>query len=205
MTGNFPSVFPITVYGDSLASDWLDWSWGGARTFNNASPVKVGASSVKVNFTSAYGGFSLRKGTVIKAAGYTSLKFWAYGASGAHPLLAYLETADTGGETVKVSVSAPANGWTEFHDQSERLRFSFSDQTHQFSVAWNWRRLFRRHSTRSLISRHATNDRFASRLRQFPQLLVVSGETSVPASWNSNLPLKCQRIFISKKARRGIF
>jgi endo-1,4-beta-D-glucanase Y len=114
LTGNFPNFLSSTVYGDVLASDWLDWSWGSTRDFNNTTVANVGGKSLKVNYTAAYGGLSLRKGTAMSTAGYKTLKFFAYGAGSARPLQVYIETADTGGASNQISVTAPANAWGDF-------------------------------------------------------------------------------------------
>jgi hypothetical protein len=63
---------------------------------------------------SSLGRLSLRKGTAQSTAGYTALKFWVHGGTGsAKSLRVYTQTADSGGESASVVVSAPANTWTE--------------------------------------------------------------------------------------------
>jgi endo-1,4-beta-D-glucanase Y len=121
MTGNFPNLYailtnvaPVNIYTDALAADWQDWSWSSTRNFNNTSPVKNGSKSISVNYTSNYGGLSLRKGTSLATSGYNSIKFWAYSSGTARPLSVFIQTADTGGDSSAVSITAPANTWTEF-------------------------------------------------------------------------------------------
>jgi hypothetical protein len=103
----------VTIYGDALASDWANWSWSATIDFNGTSPVQAGTRAINVTYQ-AWGGLSLRKGTAQSTSGYTALKFWVHGGTGAaKSLRVYTQTADAGGESSSVVVSAPANTWTE--------------------------------------------------------------------------------------------
>ena len=114
VTAAFNSTIPIvTIYGDALASDWANWSWSATVDLNGASPVKVGTRAINVTYQ-AWGGLSLRKGTALATAGYTALKFWVHGGTGSNKSLrVFTQTADTGGESTAVTVTAAANAWTE--------------------------------------------------------------------------------------------
>jgi hypothetical protein len=114
VTATFNAAAPAaTIYGDALAADWASWSWSVTINFNGTSPVRVGTRATNVTYQ-AWGGLSLRKGTAQSTAGYTALKFWVHGGTGAaKSLRVYTQTADTGGESTSVVVSAPANAWTE--------------------------------------------------------------------------------------------
>ena len=114
VTATFNTTTPVVViYGDALASDWANWSWGATIDFNGTNPVKVGSRAINVTYQ-AWGGLSLRKGTALSTSGYTALRFWVYGGTGsAKSLRVYTQTADAGGESTSVVVSAPANAWTE--------------------------------------------------------------------------------------------
>jgi hypothetical protein len=48
----------LTIYSDSLASGWLDYSYGTTRNFANPSPVHSGSASISATITNAYGGIS---------------------------------------------------------------------------------------------------------------------------------------------------
>ena len=103
----------VTIYADALASDWANWSWSATIDFNGTSPVQAGTRAINVTYQ-AWGGLSLRKGTAQSTSGYTALKFWVHGGTGAaKSLRVYTQTADAGGESSSVVVSAPANTWTE--------------------------------------------------------------------------------------------
>jgi len=114
VTATFNATTPVaTIYGDALAADWASWSWSATIDFNGANPVQVGTRAINVTYQ-AWGGLSLRKGTAQSTAGYTALKFWVHGGTGsAKSLRVYTQTADSGGESASVVVSAPANTWTE--------------------------------------------------------------------------------------------
>jgi hypothetical protein len=114
VTATFNATTPVvTIYGDALAADWASWSWSATIDFNGTSPVQVGTRAINVTYQ-AWGGLSLRKGTAQGTSGYTALKFWVHGGTGAaKSLRVYTQTADAGGESTSVVVSAPANTWTE--------------------------------------------------------------------------------------------
>jgi len=114
VTATFNATTPVvTIYGDALASDWASWSWSATIDFGGTSPVRVGTRATNVTYQ-GWGGLSLRKGTTQGTAGYAALKFWVHGGAGAaKSLRVYTQTADAGGESLSVVVSAPANTWTE--------------------------------------------------------------------------------------------
>jgi hypothetical protein len=114
VTATFNATTPVaTIYGDALASDWASWSWSATIDFNGTTPVQAGTRAINVTYQ-GWGGLSLRKGTAQSTSGYSALKFWVHGGTGAaKPLRVYTQTADSGGESTSVVVSAPANAWTE--------------------------------------------------------------------------------------------
>jgi endoglucanase len=114
VTATFNTTTPVvTIYGDALAGDWANWSWSATIDFNGTSPVRAGGRAINVTYQ-GWGGLSLRKGTAQSTSGYTALKFWVHGGTGAaKSLRVYTQTADTGGESAAVVVVAPANTWTE--------------------------------------------------------------------------------------------
>jgi hypothetical protein len=106
VTATFNLATPVvTIYGDALATDWASWSWGATIDFAGTNPVRVGTRAIGVAYQ-AWGGLSLRT--------YSALRFWVHGGTGsAKSLRVYTQTADTGGESASLVVSAPANTWTE--------------------------------------------------------------------------------------------
>jgi hypothetical protein len=114
VTATFNAATPVaTIYGDALAADWASWSWSATVNFNGTTPVRVGTRAINVSYQ-GWGGLSLRKGTAQSTAGYTALKFWVHGGTGAaKPLRVSTQSTDAGAESGSVVVSAPANAWTE--------------------------------------------------------------------------------------------
>jgi endoglucanase len=114
VTATFNATTPVvTIYGDVLASDWANWSWSATLDFGGTNPVRIGARAINATYQ-GWGGVSLRKGTAQSTSGYTALKFWVHGGTGAaKSLRVYTQTADAGGEGTSVVVSAPPNTWTE--------------------------------------------------------------------------------------------
>ena len=108
VTATFSATTPVaTIYGDALATDWASWSWSATIDFNGTSPVRVGTRAINVTYQ-GWGGLSLRKGTAQSTSGYAALKFWVHGGTGAaKSLRVYTQTADGGGESTSVVVSAP--------------------------------------------------------------------------------------------------
>ena len=96
VTATFNATTPVaTIYGDALAADWASWSWSATIDFNGTNPVRVGTRAINVTYQ-AWGGLSLRKGTAQSTSGYTALKFWVHGGTGAaKSLRVYTQTADT--------------------------------------------------------------------------------------------------------------
>jgi hypothetical protein len=100
------------IYADALAADWNNWSWGGTATFNNTSPVFAGSNSARMNFTDAFGGFSLQKGTAIGTSNLTEIRFRIY-ATAIRSLNFSTQSADNSGNSTTVAISTTANQWTE--------------------------------------------------------------------------------------------
>lgn len=72
--------FKYIVYTDALASDWIYSLYSaGYQVVQAPSPVLRGTSAIKVLYTTAWGGFRLKKNTAMSLTGYSSLKFSLYG------------------------------------------------------------------------------------------------------------------------------
>ncbi len=72
----------LTIYGDSLAGGWEDWSWNTTVDFANASPVHAGSNSIAVTFNAAWAGLYLHASPAIDVSGYGHLSFWIHGGAG---------------------------------------------------------------------------------------------------------------------------
>lgn len=107
-----PSTVTTQVYTDALQTDWADWSWSVANNFANTTPVRVGSRSLSVNYSSAWSGLSLRKGTAHPSNNLTEVRFWVYAAS-ALTLNFYIQTTDGGASSTNVAFTTNANQWKE--------------------------------------------------------------------------------------------
>ena len=79
----------LTIYADTLANGWQDWSYGSSRNLANTSPVHSGSHSISVTITSAWGAIQLYH-TGLTNASYASISFWLNGGpSGGQQLQMY--------------------------------------------------------------------------------------------------------------------
>ncbi|NJM39534.1 MAG: discoidin domain-containing protein [Anaerolineae bacterium] len=101
------------IYGDALASDWLNWSNSGTFNLANAAPVQTGNASVAVSFTSAWDGSLTFKTFSNPVTNYESLRFWAHGGASGASFTFYAQNS-SGTNSPFIDLSAPANVWTEF-------------------------------------------------------------------------------------------
>jgi hypothetical protein len=126
----------LTIYGDTLASGWADWSWNSTRNFGNPSPVQSGSTSIAVTYTLGWGGLSLRAPAPIGASGYSAIAFWAYGGAGGAPLRLNTYATDGGGASSNYDFTAPAGVWTHYTvtlsalgDPAAIARVNFQDRS----------------------------------------------------------------------------
>jgi hypothetical protein len=107
----------LTIYADSLAAGWADYSYGTTRSFANTSPVHSGTHSISVTITNAYGGLQLFHPPMTNTA-YAFLSFWLNGgASGGQQLQMY---GDLGpgptGQSARFSLASPlVNSWRQYY------------------------------------------------------------------------------------------
>jgi hypothetical protein len=115
VTASFRSntIVPVTVYDDTLATGWADWSWGEETTINLAgeSPVRVGSRAVNATLD-AWGAFSPAMASgAIDTFGYHAVKLWVHGGTGSNKLLRFF-TEGGGGQSSIVDITAVASIWT---------------------------------------------------------------------------------------------
>ena len=105
----------LSIYGDSLASGWGNWSWNTNVNFNNTSPTYGGSTrSIAATYTQGWAGLSLRHDTHIDASLYQAIAFWVHGGSGADKQLrVQVEENDSDGPLSSVyDFTAPVSTWT---------------------------------------------------------------------------------------------
>jgi chitodextrinase len=135
VTVNTPAPSPndYILYGDALRNTLSDWSWNSTNNPANADPVKLGAKSLKVNVTTAWGGLSLRNSEVLNTAHYPGgVQFWFYG--GDKRVRVMMSQVDVGPTTDFYTIVAEPNTWTlvripwsEWGNPAQIQRISFTD------------------------------------------------------------------------------
>ncbi len=97
----------VTIYGDSIAAGWSDWSWGSTRNPANASPVHGGTKSLAVTITAAWSALYLHADAPVAVNTTDQLSFWIHGGTGGQRL----QVVANGG--AGHAVTAPANAWAQ--------------------------------------------------------------------------------------------
>lgn len=98
----------LTIYADSLASSWDNWSWDTTVNFANPSPVYAGSSSIAITFNAAWAGFYLHSSSAVDSSGYDKLSFWIHGGAGNGRSLRLVANA-----SAWVAVTAQPETWTQ--------------------------------------------------------------------------------------------
>jgi autotransporter family porin len=101
---------PVTIYTDSLASGWQDWSWSVNRSLTVSQPVQGGARSIGVTISQAWGAFYLHRNTGLSTAGYTHLEFYINGGAGGNQRIKVIANTNS---NKAVAVTAPKNTWSK--------------------------------------------------------------------------------------------
>ncbi len=104
----------VTVYRDSLAAGWENWSWNTTVNPGNPTPIQSGSASLALTYNSAWAGLYLHAGTTLNTADLASLHFWVNGGSSGERNLRVVAYDQNLTETTSFSLAAPANTWTEF-------------------------------------------------------------------------------------------
>jgi alpha-L-arabinofuranosidase len=108
------SLPDLSIYSDSLASGWSNWSWGTTVNFSNTSPTHGGSvRSIAVTYNSAWAGLSLRHTMQIDTPFYQAITFWVHGGSGsAKQLRIRIQPKDHEPSPGEYDFVAPAGVWT---------------------------------------------------------------------------------------------
>lgn len=101
-----------TIYGDSLATGWSNWSWDTSVNLSQTGTVYSGNAAMAVTHNAPWAGFYLRAGSSVSTAGYSGLRFAIHGGSNGRTLRLYLYD---GNNAIGPSYifTAPANTWSE--------------------------------------------------------------------------------------------
>ena len=108
------STSQTNIYGDSLDTEWVNWSWGSTIDFASGAVVKEGNASIAVTYNEAWVGLYLHSKQPLSTASYDTLRFWLHGGqSGGQQLRVVL--ADQGNNLLEksaVSITAQAGTWS---------------------------------------------------------------------------------------------
>ncbi|MEM7532361.1 MAG: glycoside hydrolase family 44 protein [Chloroflexota bacterium] len=108
----------LTVYEDTLASGWANWSWLTTADFAHSSTIQSGSNATAVTYTGAWVGLYLRTNSNLISSDYTALGFWIHGGStGGQSVNVVLYDGAGAAVTplVSTNVIATANTWT-YHE-----------------------------------------------------------------------------------------
>ena len=95
-----PPTIAFPIYNDAVTANWNGWiggGWGGSKDLNNASPVREGSKSVKIDYVGGWGSPLQLGGANINLSSYTTFKISVYGAPG------------SGGKTVSIAFNQVNN------------------------------------------------------------------------------------------------
>ena len=100
-----------TIYDESLAANWSNWSWGTNAVFTNTTTKHNGVYSIAVTYSKAWAGFYLHTSSSIDTRLFDRIEFWIHGgASGSREL----KLVVNGNSSAAKKLSAPAGAWTQF-------------------------------------------------------------------------------------------
>lgn len=109
-----PPTIALPFYLDAVTSNWNGWTgsgWGGNISFSNASPVREGSKSVKIDYVGGWGSpFQLGGGSV-QVGTRTTFKLSVYGAPGSAGKTISLGINGAGG---KYNISVVEGKWTDY-------------------------------------------------------------------------------------------
>jgi len=109
-TATCPVIVTNQIYDDAIGADWSNASTGSTVSFNNTTPIKVGAKSIRVDYGSN-GTLAFSKGTAITTTSTTQLRFWAYNTN-KNDIKVYTHNS-SGVKSTEVIVRPTRNKWVE--------------------------------------------------------------------------------------------
>lgn len=80
-----PPTIAFKIYDDAVTANWNGWiggGWGGTKDFNNSTPVREGAKSIKIDYSGGWGSPLQLGGANISLTPYTTFKLSIYGGPG---------------------------------------------------------------------------------------------------------------------------
>lgn len=102
----------VSVYGDSLAAGYQNWSWSTAVNFTGSSPVQAGTRSMQVNFNSAWAGLYLHTDAGIDSTRVDTLRLWIHGGTLGNQTMRVVLEVNGALSDKSFTFKAVANTWT---------------------------------------------------------------------------------------------
>jgi hypothetical protein len=116
ITGSIPPpTVALPIYNDAVTSNWNGWiggGWGGTKDLNNASPVREGTKSVKIDYVGGWGSPFQLGGANINLSSYTTLKLSVYGGTGSGGKK--ISVSINGQNSVRYEIIVVAGTWTDY-------------------------------------------------------------------------------------------
>lgn len=109
-----PPTIALHFYDDAVTSGWNGWvggGWGGAISYTNASPVRVGTKSIKVDYSGGWGSPLQLGGANISLSSYTTFKLSLYGGPGSAGNKVNVVFNGTGGYQITLG---PEGQWNDY-------------------------------------------------------------------------------------------
>ncbi len=91
-----PPAIAFPIFNDAVTSNWNGWiggGWGGTSDRNNATPVREGTKSVRINYVGGWGSPFQLGGANINTSAYTMFKISVYAPAG------------TGGKRINIGIN----------------------------------------------------------------------------------------------------
>ena len=114
----FTATADLIIYSNSLASGWVDYSWGSTINFANTAPVHSSGNSISVA-ASNWGALYLDC-TDMSVSGYTNLSFWINGGTGGQAVQVQAVLGSASQATIQIG-PLPANSWKQVNLSTDTL------------------------------------------------------------------------------------
>jgi hypothetical protein len=115
ISGNAPPpTIALPIYSDAVTPNWNGWiggGWGGTSDRDNATPIREGTKSIKINYVGGYGSPFQIGGASIALANYTTLKLSVWGAPGS---AGKTITVAVNGVNGKYNITVVEGKWTDY-------------------------------------------------------------------------------------------
>ncbi|MCB0194379.1 MAG: hypothetical protein KDJ65_20685, partial [Anaerolineae bacterium] len=123
----------LLVYGDSLESDWENWSWDTTVNFQST-PKHMGSAALAATFTQSWAGLYLHSNVDIDATHYEALRFYIHGGdTGGHALQVKLADSNNNLIDSPISITSSADVWTQIEIPLVDL---LADQSTISGIVW---------------------------------------------------------------------